>query len=127
MKRFLKWLETKFSRHSAADDADEPHTPVGVRVRVKPKDIAEEEYSVELAFGTSVPDRVESDEPGENVLNPDKCADDTSTQPGLTILKESSYEVIESTGYEVIESTGFDPYNSGSFDPSKTWKSRSRK
>ena len=112
MKRFLKWLETKFSRHSAADDADEPHTPVGVRVRVKPKDIAEEEYSVELAFGTAVPGQVESDEPGENVLNPDKYADDdTMTQPALTIL-------------EVSESPGFDPYNSGSFETSK---SRSRK
>ncbi len=28
MKRFLKWLETKFSRHSAAVEADERHTPV---------------------------------------------------------------------------------------------------
>ena len=124
MKRVLKWLETKFSRHSAVVEADDHHTPVGVRVRVKPKDTAEEEYSVELAFDAAAPDRVESDEPGENVLNPDKCADDTSTQPGLTILKESSYEVIELTGNEVIESPGFDPYNSGSFETSK---SRSRK
>ncbi len=122
MKRFLKWLETKFSRHSAIVEAEELHIPVGVRVT--PKDIAEEEYSVELAFDAAAPDRVESDEPGENVLNPDKCADDTSTQPGLTILKESSYEVIELTGNEVIESPGFDPYNSGSFETSK---SRSRK
>ena len=125
MKRFLKWLETKFSRHSAAVEADEPHTTV--RVRVKPKDTAEEEYSVEVAFDASAPGRVESDESGENVLNPDKCADDTGTEPALTILKESSYEVIELTENEVIESTGFDPYNSGSFDSSKTWKSRSRK
>ena len=28
MKRVLKWLETKFSRHSAAVEADERHTPV---------------------------------------------------------------------------------------------------
>ncbi len=28
MKRILKWLETKFSRHSAAVEADERHTPV---------------------------------------------------------------------------------------------------
>ena len=125
MKRFLKWLETKFSRHSAVVEADEPHTPVGVRVRVKPKDIAEEEYSVELAFDASVPGRVESDEPGKDVLMPDIYGfDDTNTQPTLTILKESSYDVIESTGFEVIESTGFDPYNSGSFETSK---SRSRK
>ena len=28
MKRILKWLETKFSGHSAAVEADEHHTPV---------------------------------------------------------------------------------------------------
>jgi len=117
MKRFLKWLETKFSRHSAAVEADEQHTPVGVRVRVKPKDIAEEEYSVELAFDASVPGRVESDEPGKDVLMPDIYGfDDTNIQPALTILKESSPDD--------SESTGFDPYNSGSFETSK---SRSRK
>ncbi len=125
MKRFLKWLETKFSRHSAVVEADEPHTPVGVRVRVKPKDIAEEEYRVEVAFDAAVPGQVESDEPGKDVLMPDIYGfDDTNTQPALTILKESSYEVIELTGNEVIESPGFDPYNSGSFETSK---SRSRK
>ena len=28
MNRILKWLETKFSRHSAAVEADECHAPV---------------------------------------------------------------------------------------------------
>ncbi len=28
MKRILEWLETKFSQHSAAVEADERHTPV---------------------------------------------------------------------------------------------------
>ncbi len=28
MKRILKWLETKFSRHSAAVEADDRHAPV---------------------------------------------------------------------------------------------------
>ena len=107
MKRVLKWLETKFSRHSAAVEADERHTPVGVRV--KPKDIAEEEYSVEFAF----------DEPGENVLIPDKYADDTITQRALGILDESSLDA--------TESSGVDPYDTGRFDASKMWKSRSRK
>ena len=119
MIRFLKWLETKFSRHSAAVEADERHTPVGVTVKVKPKDIAKEEYSVEVAFDASVPGRVESDEPGENVLNPDKYADDTMTQRALGILDESSLDA--------SESTEFDPYNSGCFDPSKKWKSSYRK
>ena len=86
MKRILKWLETKFSGHSAAVEADEPHGGV------------------------------ESDEPGENVLIPDKYADDAITQPALRILDKSSLDA--------TESTGFDPYNSGSFETSK---SRSRK
>ncbi len=32
MKRILKWLESKFSRHSAAVEADERHTPVDKHV-----------------------------------------------------------------------------------------------
>ncbi len=32
MKRILKWLETKFSRHSAAVEADECHAPVDKHV-----------------------------------------------------------------------------------------------
>ncbi len=117
MKRFLKWLETKFSRHSAAIEADERHTPVGVRVRVKPKDIAEEEYSVELAFDTSVPGQVESDEPGKDIQMPNiyDC-DDPFKQQQLKTLDQSSPDA--------SESIGFDPYNSGSFETSK---SRSRK
>ena len=85
MKRILKWLETKFSRHSAAVEADEPDTPVGVtvRVRVKPKDIAKEEYSVEVA-------------------------DDTITQRALGILDESSLDASESTGVDPYNSGSFD-------------------
>ncbi len=41
MKRVLKWLETKFSQHSAAVEADERHTPVGVT----PKENSKEENS----------------------------------------------------------------------------------
>ncbi len=41
MKRIPKWLESKFYRHSAAVEVDEPHTPVGVR----PKENVKEENS----------------------------------------------------------------------------------
>ena len=120
MKRFLKWLETKFSRHSVAVEADERHSPVGVRVRVKPKDIAEEEYSVELAFDASVPGRVESDEPGKDIQMPNiyDC-DDPFKQQQLKALDQSSLDA--------SESTGVDPYDTGSLDTSKTRESRSRK
>ncbi len=116
MKRILKWMETKFARHLATVEADEPHT--NVRVRVKPKDTAEEEYSVAVAFDESVPGRAESDEPGGNVLIPDKYADDTVTQRALPSIEQQ---------LDPSESTGFDPYDTGRFDPSKKWKSSYRK
>jgi len=81
MKRVLKWLETKFSQHSAAVEADEHDTSVGVTTR-------------------------------ENVKEENNASDRTPTIPTLTILEESSFEIIESTGY--------DPYNSGSFETSKS-------
>ena len=115
MKRVLNWLETKFSRHSAVAEADERSAPVGV----SPTESAQEEYSVEFAFDGSVPGRVESDEPGENILTPDKYADDTITQRALGILDESTLDA--------SDSTGDDPYNSGSFDKSNEWKSRSHR
>jgi hypothetical protein len=52
----------------------------------------------------------------ENVKDENSDSDRTPTVPTLTILQESSFEIIESTGY--------DPYNSGSFE---TPKSRLRK
>ena len=108
MKRFLNWLETKFSRHSAAVELDEHHTPVGVR----PMENAKNEYSVEVAFDAELPGQVKSHELGKNVLIPDEYASDDTTQPELSILDESSPDA--------SESTGFDPYDTGRFDTSKT-------
>ena len=108
MKRFLTWLETKFSRHSAAVAADERHTPAGVR----PMENAKEEYSVEVAFDAEVPGQVKGHELGKNVLIPDEYVSDDTTEPELSILDESSPDA--------SESTGFDPYDTGRFDTSKT-------
>ena len=98
MKRFLKWLETKFSRQSAAVEADERHTPAGV---------------------AEVPGRVESHGPEKHIQMPNiyNC-DDPFKQPKLRIRYKSSLDASES------ESIGIDPYNTGIF---KTSKSRSRK
>ncbi len=48
----------------------------------------------------------------EIVKEENNASDRTPTIPALTILEESSFEIIESTGY--------DPYNSGSFETSKS-------
>ncbi len=91
MKWILKWLETKFSRHSAVIDSNEPQSP----------------------------GRVQSNEHRKDVLMPDIYGfDDTITQRHLRILDESSPDDSESDGSG--KSTGFDPYNSGSFDTSKS-------
>ncbi len=79
MQRILKWLETKFSGHSAAVEVDEPYS------------------------------RVKSHEPGKNVLIPDKyVSNDTITQPALRILDGSSLGVSESTGFDPYNSGSFD-------------------
>ena len=127
MKRIPKSQETKFSQHSAAVDADEPHTSVGVRAMEN----AKEESSVEVDFDARVPGQVETDSTGKNILIRDKdVSDDTSK---LRILDESSPDDSESDesreSDESGELDGTDPYNSGIFDmpKSRSWKSRSRK
>ncbi len=99
MKRVLKWLESKFSQRSAAVEADEPHTPVGV---------------------AEVPGRVESHGPGKDIQMPNiyDC-DDPFKQPKLRIRYKSSLDA--------SESIGIDPYNTGIFETSKSQESRSRK
>jgi hypothetical protein len=123
MRWFLKWLETKFSRHSAAVEADERHAPVGVRV--KPKDIAEEEYSVEVAFDASVPGQVESAEPGKNVLKRNKHAGAIGPLSDPAVIESVRDAMSQELGSS--RERGFDPYDTGSLDTSKTRESRSRK
>ena len=116
MKRFLKWLETKFSRHSAAVEADEPHTTV--RVRVKPKDIAKEEYSVEVAFDAPVPGRVESDEPRKNVLKRNKHAGAIGPLSDPAVIESVRDAMSQELGSS--RERGFDPYDTGSMETSKS-------
>jgi len=55
MKRILKWLETKFSRHSAAVEADERHIPVGVTTKENVKEEnSDSDYTLTLATLTSL-------------------------------------------------------------------------
>ena len=127
MKRFLKWLETKFSRHSAIVEAEELHIPVGVRVT--PKENIKEDYTVELAFDAAVPGQVESDEPVKDIQMPNiyDC-DDPFEQQQLKFWEDGlKLTTLDESSYEFSESPGFDPYDTGSIDTSKTSESRSRK
>ncbi len=90
MKRISKWLESKIWRKPAAVGADGRHTPVRVTT------------TGHTPVGVTTK---------ENVKEENSDSDRTPTVPALTILEESSFEIIESTGY--------DPYNSGSFETSK--------
>ena len=123
MKHIPKSQETKFSQHSAAAAADEPHTSVGVRPMENPK----EESSVEVDFDAKVPGEVETDATGKNILIRDNDARDDTSE--LRLLEDSSPDDSESE--ETGESAGVDPYNSGSFDmsevrmlKSRSWKAR---
>ena len=109
MKGILKRVETKLSRRSAIHEADKRQSPVGDRVR--PKENAEEEHSVESGLDAGVPERAENHEPGKDDPTPDiDACDDTITQQ-IKTLDESSLDDSESAGSS--ESAGVDPYNTG--------------
>ncbi len=83
MNRFFKWLETKFSRHSAIAAAEELHVPGGVRVT--PKENVKEEYTVEVGFDEEV-----------------------ATESELTILSGSSLDANKSAGIDPYDTGCFD-------------------
>lgn len=118
MRRIFDWLGTRFSRHSAAIEADERHPPVEVRdERTKN---AEEKYVVEISCGGEYRDRVENHRQVKDIPVPDNYAsDDTIAQRQLNILNEPPLDL--------SGSAGFDPYNTGRIDISKAWGSHSRK
>ncbi len=84
MNRFFKWLETKFSRHSAIAEAEELRIRVGVRVT--PKENVKEEYTVEVGFDEEI-----------------------ATEPELSILSDSSLDAEKSTGIDPYDTGCFDP------------------
>jgi hypothetical protein len=84
MNRFFKWLETKFSQHSAIAEEEELHIPVGVRVT--PKETVKEEYTVEVGFDQEM-----------------------ATEPELTILSDSSLDANKSAGVDPYDTGCFDP------------------
>ncbi len=104
MKRVLKWLETRLSRHSPVNDADEPQSPVEDSVRTG--EVAQKEKSVESSLDAGVHGRAESREPKKVVPMPDIYAsDDTITEEILKDFDESSLDD--------SESPGFNPYDTG--------------
>jgi hypothetical protein len=85
MKKILKWLEAKFSRHSAAVEVDEAHNGA------------------------------ESREPGKAVHMPNiyDC-DDPFKQRQLKTLDNSSLDASESTGFDPYNSGSFETSKSRS-------------
>ncbi len=84
MNRFFKWLETKFSQHSAVAEAEELHIPVGARVM--PKENVKEEYTVDVGFDEGM-----------------------ATEPELSILSDSSLDAKKSAGIDPYDTGCFDP------------------
>jgi hypothetical protein len=96
VKRFTSWLESKLSRPKSPAVI----TPPKVREIVKSKDSPNDDYVVESSFDAKVPGRIETHEPGKNVLMPDIYGNRTDpTEPDLKILDKSSPDVDISTGF----------------------------
>ncbi len=104
MKRVLKWLEIRLSRHSPVDDADERQSPVEDRVTTE--EIAKEECGVEPTLDARAYGRAENHESGKGIPMPDIYAsDDTITEEILETFDESSLDN--------SESIGLNPYDTG--------------
>ena len=118
MNPILKWLETKFSRHSATVEVDEWRPPV--EVRVDRAENAEDEYTVEVDCSGEYQNRAANDSQVKDIPMPDIYEnDDTVVQRQLNVLNKS---LLDTTQTE-----GFDPYNTGRHETSKVWKSSSSK
>ena len=83
MKRFFNWLETNFSRRSAIAEAEEHHTPVGVRGT--PKENVKDEFTVEVGYD-----------------------EEMATEPELSILSDSSLDANPSAGIDPYNTGCFD-------------------
>ena len=91
MKRVLKWLESKFSRHSSDVEADDSHTSVTVAT----KDLVSEENGDYDHSGT-VPELT------------------TLEEPSIEVTESTDFEIIESSGFDPYNSGSFETSKSRS-------------
>jgi len=91
MKRVLKWLESKFSRHSSDVEEDDSHTPVTVET----KDIVSEENG-DYDHSDTVPELT------------------TLEEPSIEVTESTEIEIIESTGFDPYNSGSFETSKSRS-------------
>ena len=91
MKRFLKWLESKFSRHSV--EASEPHTPEAVPVSAE-DNVKEERRDYDGSH--TVPELT------------------TLEESSIVVTESTEFEIIESTGFDPYNSGSFETSKSRS-------------
>ena len=89
MKRFFKWLESKFSRHSV--EASEPHTPEAVSTEDSVK-----EESRDYDGSHTVPELT------------------TLEESSIVVTESTEFEIIESTGFDPYNSGSFETSKSRS-------------
>ncbi len=91
MQRFLKWLESKFSRHSSDVEADDHHTPVAVAT----KNIVSEQNG-DYDQSDTVPELT------------------TLEDPSIEVTESTDFEIIESSGFDPYNSGSFETSKSRS-------------
>ncbi len=91
MKRVLKWLESKFSRHSSDVESDDHNAPVVDAA----KDIVSEENGAYDHSGT-VPELT------------------TLEEPSIEVTESTDFEIIESSGFDPYNSGSFETSKSRS-------------
>ncbi len=91
MQRFLKWLESKFSRNSSDVEADDLDTPVVDAA----KDIVSEENG-DHDHSDTVPELT------------------TLEEPSIEVTESTDFEIIESSGFDPYNSGSFETSKSRS-------------
>ncbi len=127
MKRFIKWLGSKFSPKKNARDPDLRQTGAHMRntgrfqpdPKARPRQAVPKRQPEFVDIDPHVIGRIEDGGPGKNVLIRNKyLREDTGTHDTLRILDDSLLDT--------EEEEGFDPYNTGQFDRSRNWDKRTK-
>ena len=97
MKRILNWLGAKFARRTTSTALDQS---ADLASDGSAKDIANDDYTVEVSYGTGMPGRKDTHGPGAVLMTDIYGENNDDTDPLLNVLDPSSPDTDESTGFD---------------------------
>ena len=129
MKRFIRWLETKISRPKARVVTEQPSDPVSV----KPDNITNDDYEIEMSIAPRVPPEGETegedrddfsfswfgiDQADSSIFDSDSLI--TEEPEDKDAVSHTTPNLVSDSLCDTEENIGVDPYNTGRIDTRKT-------